>query len=145
VVAGANIQVEERLREEVERFFAGYRDAYNDADPAAVARHIAVPSLLVQRETTLWSTDEAVLRAMTELVAFYAKSGFRHAHFTVERVLPQGEDHAVADIAWTIERSGGRPAWNFRTGYNLRREESGAWRIVCCTAYEEIGVRQRMG
>jgi hypothetical protein len=145
VVAGANIQVEERLRKEVERFFAGYRDAYNDADPAAVARHIAVASLLVQRETTLWSTDEAILQAMAELVAFYAKSGFCRAHFTVEQVLLQGEDHAVADIAWTIERSEGRAAWNFRTGYNLRREESGAWRIVCCTAYEEIGVRQRMG
>ena len=145
MVAGANIQVDERLREEVERFFAGYRDAYNDADPAAVARHIAVPSLLVQRETTLWSTDEALLKAMTELVAFYAKSGFRRAHFTIDQLLPQGEDHAVADIAWTIERSEGRAAWNFRTGYNLRREGGGAWRIVCCTAYEEIRVRQRTG
>ena len=145
MVAGANIQVEERLREEVERFFAGYRDAYNDADPAAVARHIAVPSILVQRETTLWSTDDALLQAMTELVAFYAKSGYRRANFTVEQVLPQGTDHAVADIAWTIERSDGRAAWNFRTGYNLRREDNGVWRIVCCTAYEEIGVRQRMG
>ena len=99
MVAGANIQVGERLSEEVERFFASYRDAYNDADPAAVARHIAVPSLLVQRETTLWSTGEALLQAMTELVAFYAKSGFRRAHFTVVQVLPQGEGHAVADIA----------------------------------------------
>ena len=133
------------MRDEVERFFAGYRDPYNDADPAAVARHIAVPSLLAQRETTLWSTDEALLKAMTELVAFYAKSGFLRAHFTVEQVLPQGEDHAVADIAWTIERSEGRAAWNFRTGYNLRREAGGAWRIVCCTAYEEIGVRQHTG
>ena len=89
--------------------------------------------------------DEALLQAMTELVAFYAKSGFRRAHFTVDRLLAQGEDHAVADIAWTIERSEGRAAWNFRTGYNLRCEADGAWRIVCCTAYEEIGVRQRMG
>ena len=89
--------------------------------------------------------DEALLQAMTELVAFYAKSGFRRAHFTVDRLLAQGEDHAVADIAWTIERSEGRAAWNFRTGYNLRCEADRAWRIVCCTAYEEIGVRQRMG
>jgi ketosteroid isomerase-like protein len=145
MVAGANIQIEEGLREEVERFFAGYRDAYNAADPAAVARHFAVPSLLVQRETTLWSADEAVLQAMTELVAFYAKSGFHRAHFTVEQVVPQGEDHAVAGIAWAIERSEGRPAWNFHTGYNLRRDVGGAWRIVCCTAYEEVGVRQRTG
>ena len=145
MVAGAHIQIEARLGEEVERFFAGYRDAFNDADPAAVARHIAVPSLLVQRETTLWSTDQALLQAMTDLVAFYAKSGFRRAHFTLEQVLPLGDDHAVADIGWTIERSEGRPAWNFRTGYNLRREAGGAWRIVCCTAYEEVGVRQRTG
>ena len=121
MVAGAPIQVEARLSEEVERFFAGYRDAYNDAAPAAVARHIAVPSLLVQSEATVWSIAEARLQAMTELLAFYANSGFRRAHFATGQVLPQGADHAVADVAWTIERSEGR------------------------TAYEEVGVRQRMG
>ncbi len=95
MVAGAPIQVEARLSEEVERFFAGYRDAYNDAAPAAVARHIAEPSLLVQSKAIVWSTAEARLQAMTDLLAFYVNSG--------------------------------------------------AWRIVCCTAYEEVGVRQRMG
>jgi ketosteroid isomerase-like protein len=132
------------VREEVEQFFASYRDAYNSGDAAAVARHIAVPSLLVQQETTLWATDEQLHQAMSELVAFYARSGFASAHFTVERLLPQGESHAAADVAWTIERSEGRPIWRFRTGYNLRRNE-GVWRIVCCTAYEEVGVRQHIG
>jgi ketosteroid isomerase-like protein len=134
VVEGADIQVEE--------FFASYRDAFNSGDPAAVARHIVAPCLLVERETTVWSTDEEILQAMTRLVTFYRESGAGRAHFVVEGVLPQGENGVVANVAWTIERSDDRASWNFRTGYNLRRSD-GKWRIVCCTAYEETEARQR--
>ncbi len=144
MVAGADIQIGETLREQVEQFFASYRDAYNSGDPTAVARHIAVPSLLMQQETTLWATDDQLQQAMRELMAFYSRNGFASAHFTVERLLPQGERHAAADVVWTIERSEGRPSWRFRTGYSLRRND-GIWRIVCCTAYEEAGVRQHIG
>ena len=49
----------------------------------------------MQSKAIVWSTAEARLQAMTDLLAFYVNSG--------------------------------------------------AWRIVCCTAYEEVGVRQRMG
>jgi len=59
----------------------------------------------------------------------------------MERLLPQGDTDVVANVAWTIDRSDGYGSWNFRTGYNLRRGDQ--WRIVCCTAYEEAGVRQR--
>jgi ketosteroid isomerase-like protein len=132
------------LREEVERFFASYRDAFNDDDPAAVAGHIAAPCLLVERETTVWSTADQVLAAITRLLTFYRESGADQAHFVMERLLPQGETDVVANVAWTIDRAGAGASWNFRTGYNLRRSD-GAWRIVCCTAYEEGRVRQRTG
>lgn len=136
MVAGADIQIEE--------FFASYRDAFDSGDPAAVARHIAAPCLLVERETTVWSTPEEILQAMTRLLAFYRESGAERAHFVVERLLPQGESNVVANVAWTIDRSDGRESWNFRTGYNLRCSD-GEWRIVCCTAYEEREARQRAG
>jgi ketosteroid isomerase-like protein len=134
MVEGADIQIEE--------FLASYRDAFDSGDPAAVARHIAAPCLLVERETTVWSTDEEILQAMTRLLAFYRESGAGRAHFVVERLLPQGKSDVVANVAWTIDRSDGRDSWNFRTGYNLRRSDE-KWRIVCCTAYEEREVRQR--
>ena len=63
------------LREDMERFFASYRDAFNSGDPAAVAQHIAAPCLLIEREMTVWSTADEVLEAMTRLLTFYRESG----------------------------------------------------------------------
>ena len=131
------------LREDMERFFASYRDAFNSGDPAAVAQHIAAPCLLIEREMTVWSTADEVLEAMTRLLTFYRESGAERAHFVMERLLPQGDTDVVANVAWTIDRSDGGASWYFRTGYHLRRSDQ--WRIACCTAYEEAGVRQRMG
>jgi ketosteroid isomerase-like protein len=128
------------LREDVERFFASYRDAFNSDDPAAVARHIAAPCLLIEREMTVWATADEVLEAMTRLLTFYRESGAERAHFVIEGLLPQGETDVVANVAWTIDGSDGSTSWNFRTGYHLRWDDQ--WRIVCCTAYEEAGVRQ---
>ena len=135
MVAGAHIQIED--------FFISYRDAFNSGDSAAVARHIAAPCLIIERgDTTVWATDEEVLQAITRLVTVYRESGAEQAQFVMEQLLPQGETDAVANVAWTIGGTEGRPIWKFRTGYNLRFNK-GAWRIVCCTSYEEAEVRQR--
>jgi ketosteroid isomerase-like protein len=133
VVAGTVIQVE------LERFFQSYAAAYNALDAAAVARHIAAPSLLVEQATTVWSSDADVLVAMERLIAYYKSKDFRSASFVLDRLVPQGPDAAVVDVVWTIERAGGAP-WQFRTGYNVHRS-GGTWRIVVCTAYEEPAVR----
>jgi ketosteroid isomerase-like protein len=129
------------LPEQVEQFFASYRDAFNSGDPAAVAGHIAVPCLLVEREPTVWSEADQVLEAMTRLLTFYRESGARQAHFVIEGFLPQSEIGVVANVAWTIDRSDGGKGWNFRTGYNLRRHEE-TWRIVCFTTFEDDAARQ---
>jgi ketosteroid isomerase-like protein len=131
------------LQEQVEQFFVSYRDAFNSGDPAAVAQHVGVPCLLVEREPTVWSADDQVLEAMTRLLTFYRESGAGQAHFVIEGVLPQGEVGVVANVAWTIDRSDGGEGWNFRTGYNLRRYEDG-WHIMCFTTFEDDEVRQRM-
>jgi len=72
------------VREEIERFFRSYRDAYNSGDPAAIARHIAVPSLMVERTAIVWSTQAEVLASMEGLVALYRRSGFKSAGFVVD-------------------------------------------------------------
>jgi hypothetical protein len=58
------------------------------------------------------------------------------ASFESETFLQQGEQYAVVDLRWHIERSGGQPAWDFNTTYNLIRTAEG-WRVLLCTAYSE--------
>lgn len=125
---------------QVDRFFRLYAAAYNSGDAEAVARHIAVPSLLIERgATTVWSTEADVVAAMQRLLAFYQANGFASARCTIDRLLEQGHDNAMAQVLWIIERKDA-PAWRFRTGYNLRRFGE-IWRIVVCTAYEEAAAR----
>jgi hypothetical protein len=128
------------VREEIESFFRSYRDAYNSGDPAAIARHIAVPSLMLERTAIVWSTEAEVLTSMEQLVALYRRSGFKSADFVVDWLKKQGPDDAATDIVWTIERHD-QPSWRFHTGYNLRRI-GGIWRIVFCIAYQELAARQ---
>jgi hypothetical protein len=128
------------VREDIERFFRSYCDAYNSSDPAAIARHIAVPCLMLERAATVWSTEAEVLAAMERLIALYRRSGFKAADFTVHALMELGPDDVAADIAWTIERHE-LPSWRFHTGYNLRRL-GGIWRIAFCTAYQEPAARQ---
>ena len=136
MVAGAPIQI---VRDELERFFGSYAAAYTEGDAVAVARHISAPSLLIDRTTTIWSTEAEVLTAMEGLLAFYRRSNFKSARCELGPVVAQGKDHAVVDVLWMIERTGAAP-WSFHTGYNLHRA-AGEWRIVVCTAYEEMAAR----
>ena len=137
MVAGAHLQI---VRAELEGFFRSYAAAYDEGDANAVARHISAPSLLIERTTTLWATEADVLAAMERLLAFYRANGFRSASCVLKRLVEQGADHAVVDVLWTIERRTDAAPWSFRTGYNLRRID-GSWRIVACTAYEEMAAR----
>ena len=127
------------MRCELERFFRSYAAAYTEGDAVAVARHISAPSLLIGRTTIAWSTEAEVVAAMEGLLAFYRRSHFKSARCKLGAVSAQGKDHAVVDVLWTIERTGAVP-WSFHTGYNLRRV-AGDWRIVVCTAYEEMAAR----
>lgn len=128
------------MRAGIESFFQSYAAAYNEGDAYAVARHIAAPSLLVERIVTVWSTDADVLAAMERLLAFYRANGFKSASCALTHLVEQGTEHAVVDVLWTIERLAGAAAWSFHTGYNLHRVD-GRWRIVACTAYEEMAAR----
>jgi hypothetical protein len=131
------------MRAEIERFFQSYAAAYDAGDAAAVAGHIAAPSLLIEKTTTVWSTEADVLAAMNRLLGSYRAGGFVLAYFVLEQVVEQGSDDAIVEVAWTLERRDA-PPWRFRTGYNLHRAD-GIWRIVVCTAFQESAARQRGG
>ena len=125
------------MTSEIREFFERYRAAFDQLDGPAVARMFAVPSgIASDRGYTHWPTYEAVERNMTALCELYRANGYRSASFTPSNFLAQGNDFAVADIHWRIDRADGEQPWEFNTTYNLMRTVEG-WRVLLCTAYEE--------
>lgn len=122
---------------EIRAFFDQYRDAFNRLDGDAVARLYAVPSGIVSAGGhTHWASFEPIAANMGALCTLYADHGFAAAHYEPHAFIPQGSDFAIADLRWTLERTGGREPWGFHTTYNLMRT-AGGWRILLCTAYDE--------
>ena len=122
---------------DVTEFFEQYRDAFNRLDGGSIADLFCVPSGIVSDcGLTAWQSREPIAENMVALCALYRANGYKRAHFQPHHFIPQGDDFAVADVAWTIEREAGAEAWRFHTTYNLRRTAEG-WRVVLCTAYEE--------
>ena len=131
------------MQDEIEQFFRSYCAAYNRLDPSGVSAHVALPCILVARDSAIWTTREQVHANMARLVARYRKNGFEQADCALANLKLPGRDEAVADVLWTIRR-GAQAPWSFHTGYNLHRFADG-WRIVLCTAYEEERVRDDEG
>ena len=125
------------MTSEIREFFERYRAAFNQLDGPAVARLFAVPSgIASDRGYTHWPTYEAVERNMTALCELYRSNGYRSASFTPSSFIAQGNDYAVADVRWRIDRTNDQPPWEFQTTYNLMRTPEG-WKVLLCTAYEE--------
>lgn len=122
---------------DIRAFFDRYRNAFNRLDGEAVARLYAVPSGIVSAGGyTHWTSFEPIVANMVALCRLYADNGFGATAYVPAAFIEQGSDFAVADLSWTIERTGGREPWRFHTTYNLARTAEG-WRILLCTAYEE--------
>jgi len=121
----------------IRAFFESYREAFNRLDGEAVARLYAVPSGIVSdRGYTHWSSFEPIAENMLALCKLYGENGFASAAFEPVAFITQGEDLAVADVSWTIERTNGQEPWHFNTTYNLMCTAEG-WRVLLCTAYQE--------
>jgi hypothetical protein len=127
---------------EIRAFFESYRAAFDRLDGDAVAAHFAVPSGIVSEGRYVhWASLRSVSENMRALCKRYAANGYASAHFESSALIDQGEDCAVADIAWTIERTENREPWRFNTTYNLLRTREG-WRVLLCTAYQEKRLRE---
>ncbi len=122
---------------EIRAFFEQYREAFDQLDGEAVARLYAVPSGIASDSGyTHWPTFEPIRANMVALCELYRENGYASAMFEPVAFLAQGDNYAIADISWNIERSGEREPWCFNTTYNLMRTVEG-WRILLCTAYSE--------
>lgn len=120
----------------IRAFFDRYRDAFDRLDGEAVARLYAVPSgIASDTGYTHWPAFEPIRDNMVALCALYRGNGYAGARYTPGTYLPQGEDFALADIAWEIDWSD-KPSSRFNTTYNLMRTADG-WRVLLCTAYSE--------
>lgn len=118
-------------------FFDAYRDAFNRLDGEAIARLYAVPSGMASSSGyTHWPSFEPIRENMLALCTLYSAGGYRSAAFEPAAFLAQGDDFAIADLEWHVERSSEQAPWHFKTTYNLIRTEEG-WRILLCTAYSE--------
>ena len=122
---------------EIRAFFEHYREAFDRLDGEAVARLYAVPSGIASDSGyTHWATFEPIRANMVALCTLYRENGYASATFDPVAFLAQGENHAVVDLLWSIERSGKLEPWRFKTTYNLMRTAVG-WRVLLCTAYDE--------
>lgn len=122
---------------DIREFFEQYSAAFNRLDGEAVARLYAVPSgIASDKGYTHWSSYEPVRNNMVALCEHYRSNGFSSAKFEEASFLAQGENYAVADLSWQIDRADGHAPWQFNTTYNLIRTAEG-WRVLLCTAYDE--------
>ena len=129
---------------EIREFFEHYRDAFNRLDGEAVARLYAVPSgIASDTGYTHWPTFEPIRDNMVTLCQLYKENGYAGASYQPGVFLLQGEDFAVADVSWSIERTEGREPWCFNTTYNLMHTAEG-WRVLLCTAYSEQKLQARV-
>ncbi len=125
------------MPDDIRRFFETYRDAFNALDGDAIARLYAVPSGIAQSGVyTHWPEFAPIRDNMIALCNLYRERGYAGASFQPGVFLPQGDDHAVADVAWRIDWTSGAEPWHFNTTYNLVRTAQG-WRVLLCTAYTE--------
>ena len=122
---------------DIMEFLEQYRSAFDRLDGAAVAELYCVPSAIVSDHgLTTWQSREPIAENMVALCKLYRENGYNQAQFQPLHFISQGDDFAVVDVEWTIERKANVDPWRFRTTYNLRRGAEG-WRVLLCTAYEE--------
>ena len=122
---------------EIRAFFEQYRNAFDRLDGNAVARLYAVPSgIASDGGYTHWPAFEPIEANMVALCRLYLEHGYSRAHFEPNFYFSQGDDFAIADLSWRIERTEDREPWRFSTTYNLVRSKEG-WRVLLCTAYSE--------
>jgi ketosteroid isomerase-like protein len=120
----------------IRAFFERYRDAFNSLDGDAIAQLYALPSGIVDGAGYTHWTDVAPIGAnMRALCELYRQHGYVRAEFSERSFIAQGDDFAIADLAWRIERNDAAP-WEFCTTYNLKRDQ-GEWKVLLCTAYSE--------
>ena len=97
---------------EIRAFFEHYREAFDRLDGEAVARLYAIPSgIASDGGYTHWPTFEPIHANMVALCALYRENGYVAATFEPVSFLAQGDNYAIADISWFIERSGQCEPW----------------------------------
>jgi hypothetical protein len=122
---------------EIVAFFESYRAAFDALDGDAVARLYAIPSgIASDTGYEHWASFEPIRANMIALCALYRENGYVGATFEPRSFIDQGEQFAVADVRWRIERSADQAPWQFDTTYNLVRSQEG-WKVLLCTAYSE--------
>jgi len=103
----------------------------------AIADLYALPSGIVSDKAYVhWPSIEPIQENMNALCKLYRDNGYKSATFNVVNFIEQGENFAIADLKWLIQRENNAEPWEFNTTYNLMRTDHG-WKVLLCTAYSE--------
>lgn len=118
---------------DLEIFFARYAERYMASDVDAISAVYEAPLLAVRDGTAIHLPDRTAVRAhLAELMAAYAASGAARADIASLDVTGLGTSSAVATVHWHVRDSDGGLVKDFRTTYQLLREDTD-WRILTYT------------
>jgi hypothetical protein len=120
----------------LEAFFKHYRNSYSRLDAAGMASHFTVPFTAIhQGELTGWQDMPSLLDTTAALLEWYRSQGFESASHRLVNVMAMGPGVATALVAWTVQRTQGRPPWRYHTGYHLK-QVNGVWKIYGLVQYD---------
>ncbi|KMN81095.1 hypothetical protein HNO92_002992 [Chromobacterium alkanivorans] len=120
----------------IEEFFNSYAVGYSQLDVPQVTAHFTVPFTAIhQGDLTSWEDMASLRDTTTALLEWYRSQGFASARHQLDSVLNFGEDAASARVRWIVQRQG-QPAWEYCTGYHLKRVD-GEWKIYGLVQYQD--------
>ena len=127
------------LREELDRFFETYREAYADMDVSAIREHYAAPLLSVTPDGRVWmETGEDVETVMAAYLDTLP-GDFDRGEIDELVYHPLTEDAVIASSAWTRYTADDDVFEELGTTALLHRDEDG-WRIAALVLHDHDAV-----
>ena len=123
------------MREDLERFFEGYRDAFTEG-PVAIAACYSEPCVTARMGgVRVNATRVETEKLFGEVDRQYRSKGFTHGRILTMESRDLGANSALATIRWAYLDSGGRTLWESTFSYNLYRRD-GEWKILLQTMHD---------
>lgn len=123
------------LREDLDRFFEGYLDAFTKG-PGAIAAFYSEPCVTARMGSVrVNATRVETEKLFGDVDRQYRAKGFTHGKLLAKESRDLGANGALATIRWAYLDTGGKTLWETTFSYNLYRRE-GAWKILVQTMHD---------
>ena len=133
------------LHSSIDTFFASYAAAFNRFDLISIAKHYALPALLVhEKGQSIYEKPQQLTNKLKEVLRNYREFRYQLCQYEILAMLASSDDRVVCvTIKWTIIRDLPLPEIGFQTTYHVRRKNlapDSAWAIVTVISLEEPGI-----